>query len=184
MNPNRWARTGWPMIIVILSLVTNHAGAHAATTTLSGTKWRVHSYSVNDVSVELPFFNSPGERELSFGRQSYRSRLTCVGDRGRFSVRDRTLSIFPAYQIKKAIRCGDEFLDDFLHKGPRYRFSVDMRTLELRLATTGGTTTPRPDLICPSQLAPSHGKPPDPPSQRPWMKQQTSSRSQTAWAHR
>ena len=139
MNPNRWARIGWLVIIVILSLVTNHEGVKATTTPLSGTKWRVHSYSVNDVNVELPFYNAPGDakRELSFGGRTYLSQLTCVGDRGRYSVRGRTLSIVPAYQTKPAIRCFDQFLEDLFRKGPRYRFSVDKRTLELTLATTG-----------------------------------------------
>lgn len=98
MNASRTARLGCLALALVLGLAPNHKHASAATV-LSGTKWRVHSYSVGGGVVDLPFHNSIAgaqfkEREFSFGRQTYLSTLTCVPNRGRFSVRGRPLPEF------------------------------------------------------------------------------------------
>lgn len=72
-----------------------------------------------------------------FRKSNFESRLTCLGDKGKFLAASRVLRIRPTPRIRPAVLCPDQFLEDFLRDDPRYRFSADKQTLELRNEKTG-----------------------------------------------
>ncbi len=136
----RTRRTARLSVAVFSLLVTfGSSQARAATNPLANTKWQVERYTVNDVPVELPQggFSATGSRTLLFRTVTYQSTLHCLGDTGRYKIHERSLTIRSTVRVRPAKLCPDQFLFDFLLSNPRYRFSVDRQTLELRIDETG-----------------------------------------------
>ncbi len=129
------------LAVALLTIVSAHqTPSQASSNRLANTKWDVRAYSVNGVPTELPphwMLDGSSGRELAFTTRTYESRLDCVGDGGRYVAGNGTITVRTTYRIKPAIRCPDGFLSKFLLSKPRYRFSVDKRTLELRIDETG-----------------------------------------------